>query len=149
MKSVAAGLFLLALTFVFAPPVQAEQWRCPQKNGSVAFTDRPKTPADCDPYTKSQANIRPRSTAKKKVVSSRTNFRGVRPAMTESEVLARAGYPNQQQRLSCPDNTDMTLCSKRWVYAYGPKRAVELTFRNGRVTEIKHSPQSASPAASR
>jgi hypothetical protein len=151
MKHLSPIVLLVALSFIVAPFAQAgEQWRCTQKNGSVAFTDRPKTPSDCDPYTKSSPRpVPPRSTAKKKAVSSRTDFRGVRASMTETEVLARAGYPNQQQRMSCPDTTDMALCSKRWIYMHGPKRKVELTFRNGRVTEIKHSPLSASSAAPR
>jgi hypothetical protein len=150
MKYLTSLVLVLALGFILAPfALAGEQWRCTQKNGSLAFTDRPKTPQDCEPYTKSSPRpVPPRTTAKKKAVS-RTDFRGVRPAMTENEVLARAGYPNQQQRMSCPDTANMSLCSKRWVYTYGTNRVVELSFRNGRVAEIKHLPLSASSAASR
>ena len=137
----AAVLLALGFGCLSAPSSQAaELWRCAQKNGGAMFTDRPTAFQPCEPYTGSSPVIQSRST-KKNTVPSRLDFRGVRPAMTESQVLARAGYPNRQDRVSCINGASKRSCSKRWVYNYGNKRVVEVLLENGQVADIKNLPR--------
>lgn len=131
---------LLALGFLLLSAVSghAEIWQCAGKNGGLMFTDRPKVQT-CEAYTGPSYSIGPSGTGKKKAVLNSRGFRGVRPAMTENEVLARAGYPNHQNRLPCVDKTNTRrFCNKSWVYNYGDKRIVEVLLENGRVAEIKN-----------
>jgi uncharacterized protein DUF4124 len=132
---------LLALGFLlpFAVSGHAEIWQCTGKNGGLMFTDRPQIQS-CEAYAGPSYSVGPSGTGKRKAVLHSTGFRGVRPAMTERQVLARAGYPNHRERVSCIDGASKSSCSM-WVYNHGTKRVVELLLENGRVADIKNVPR--------
>jgi hypothetical protein len=164
MKAAAATVFLaLGFWLIYLPTVDAESWRCLQKDGAAVFTDRPKDFSGCEPYSNSSSVIPPGT--KKNTAPLRPSdeflsgpgpsypltdystparveaetFRGVVVGMTESEVLALAGYPNDRYRLPCGrDGSTSSFCPKRWVYADGDKWIVELTLDTGKVAEIKN-----------
>jgi len=158
MRAAAAAVFLaLGFWLIYLPTADAELWRCLQKNGATVFTDRPKDLSGCEPYSnpssvipsgtqKNTAPLRPSDeslsgpglTDFSARVEAET-FRGVVVGMTESEVLALAGYPNDRYRLPCgSDGSTSSFCPKRWVYADGDKWIVELTLDTGKVAEIKN-----------
>jgi len=134
-----AVLLALGCLLLSAVSGHAEIWQCAGKNGGIMFTDRPQI-QNCEAYTGPSYSIGPSGTGKRKAVLHSTGFRGVQPAMTERQVLVRAGYPNHRDRVSCVDGASKSSCSK-WVYNYGTKRVVEVMLENGRVTEIKNFPR--------
>jgi hypothetical protein len=164
MKTAAATVFLsLGFWLIYLPTADAESWRCLQKDGAAVFTDRPKDLSRCEPYSYPSSVTSPAT--KKNVTPLRPSdeflsgpglsypltdfdtparveaetFRGVVVGMTESQVLALAGYPNNRYRLPCgSDGSTSSFCPKRWVYADGDKWIVELTLDTGQVAEIKN-----------
>jgi hypothetical protein len=135
-----AVILVIGVTFLYVPTTQAELWRCVQKNQTEMFTDRPTVAGQCEPYNAIQRPVRsgplPRT-----IIQRGLDFRGVRPAMTENEVLAHAGYPNRRYTQPCAGNGRATSCPKRWVYNYSDKGTVEVLLEKGRVAEIKNLPR--------
>jgi hypothetical protein len=164
MKAAGTAVFLaLGFWLIYLPTADAESWRCLQKDGAAVFTDRPKDLSRCEPYSyppsvippetkKNTAPLRPSDgfVSGPEVAYPLTDystparveaepFRGVVVGMTESEVLALAGYPNDRYRLPCgSDGSTSSFCPKRWVYADGDKWIVEVTLDTGKVAEIKN-----------
>lgn len=165
MKAAAATVFLaLGFWLIYLSTADAESWRCLQKDGAAVFTDSPKDLSKCEPYSypssvippgikKNAAPLRPvdeflsgPGLAAYPLIDLYTPtraepepFRGVEVGMTESQVLALAGYPNDRYRLPCgSDGSTSSFCPKRWVYADGDQWIVELTLATGQVAEIKN-----------
>jgi uncharacterized protein DUF4124 len=167
MKS-AAAVVLLACGFLLAysPMADAELWRCADKEGATVFTDRPSEMRGCQPHSY-DSGVSPQSVKKKTTLSQQSNeflsgpgtaypfsdyatpataqlekFRGISPGMTESEVLALAGYPYDRLRLPCGVEAGAhAFCPKRWLYNDGDKWIVDVTLDTGRVTDIKKIPR--------